>query len=236
MGVHLRHLAAGHPAQAVEVVQQRVPVDPAGHRQPGGRWRRLVGRQRPYGVQPPEPPREHRLPGPGVPRVEAALEAHVKDRSGALDLGDRRQCARQIQGDRLLAEDRKPGACCPTDQFGVGRRGRRDHHGVHAPAEDLVHPWGGRLAQPVRELLGTRVVRVRQDQGSDLAVTAECVRMNGAYAARPDDPDAHETKVRCGPGAVNAYVRTTELHNFPSTGHGATLGPCRNQKWTRPCS
>ncbi|GGX22216.1 hypothetical protein GCM10010297_49230 [Streptomyces malachitofuscus] len=63
---------------------------------------------------------------------------------------------------------------------------------------------------------------------------AECVGVNGADAARTDDPDAHGNKVGPASLPVNAYVRTTELHNFPSTAHGATLGPCRNQKWTRP--
>ncbi|GAA4970251.1 hypothetical protein GCM10023257_02700 [Streptomyces hyderabadensis] len=65
-------------------------------------------------------------------------------------------------------------------------------------------------------------------------MAAERVGVNGADAARTDDPDAHGIKVGSQPLPVNAYVRTIELHNFPSSAHGATLGPCRNQKWTRP--
>ncbi|GGQ76344.1 hypothetical protein GCM10010261_16500 [Streptomyces pilosus] len=63
---------------------------------------------------------------------------------------------------------------------------------------------------------------------------AECVGVDGADTARTDDPDAHGIKVGPAPAPVNPYVRTTELHDFPSTAHAATLGPCRNQKWTRP--
>ncbi|GAA3500667.1 hypothetical protein GCM10019016_077740 [Streptomyces prasinosporus] len=66
-------------------------------------------------------------------------------------------------------------------------------------------------------------------------VPAECVGVNGADTARTDDPDAHGNKVGLAPLPVNAYVRTTELHDFPSTAHADTLAPCRNQKWTRPC-
>ncbi|GAB2815239.1 hypothetical protein GCM10027073_53890 [Streptomyces chlorus] len=65
---------------------------------------------------------------------------------------------------------------------------------------------------------------------------AECVGVNGADTARTDDPDAHGNNLRPAPLPVNPYVRTTELRHFPSTTHGATLGPCPNQEWTRPCS
>ena len=51
-------------------------------------------------------------------------------------------------------------------------------------------------------------------------MAAERGRVKGADTARPDESDAHGNKV--GPRTarhVNAFVRTIELHDFPSTIH-----------------
>ena len=61
----------------------------------------------------------------------------------ALDLAQGRQGARQVQGDRLLAEGGQPGPGRPGDEIRVGRGGRGDHDGVHPRAEDLVGGGGG---------------------------------------------------------------------------------------------
>ncbi len=105
-GVDLRHLAARHPPHHVEVVHQAVPVEPAGDRQVRGRRRRRVGRQGPYGVQPPQASRPHRLTGRGVPGVEPAHEADLQRRTGLRD---------RVQG---------RAACCPGRGRSASRRRR----------------------------------------------------------------------------------------------------------------
>ena len=71
-GVHLDDLAAGDPADRVEVVHAAVPEDAAGHLDVSARRRRRVQGGRPDGVHPAELAGLDRGAGGGECRVEAA--------------------------------------------------------------------------------------------------------------------------------------------------------------------
>ncbi len=212
-GVHLAHLPARHPAQDVEVVHEAVAVQPAGEREVGGGRRGRVRGGRPHGVQPAEPPLRHRRPRLAVPRVEAPHEAELEHAARRLDLRQGGQRAGQVQRDRLLAEDRQPGAGRSRDEPGVGRGRRTDHHGVGQPpgparpGEQVLHrdgrrpgPYGG-----ARRPFG---VRVRQQQGVHDRVAAQRLRMECADPSRSDQSDAHGPKVSSARSSCQAFVLT----------------------------
>ena len=163
-GVDLDDLAAGHPADDVEVVHAAVAEDAAGDGHIGRRRRRRVEGGGPYRVQPAELAAGHGRAGRLEGGVEAALVADLDRDAGRLHPPLHLEALGHRAGDRLLAEHGQAGLDRGQDERRVGvGRGRHD---------DAVDPRGqqrrravGRLgAEPAGDLGGDGRDGVGDDQ------------------------------------------------------------------------
>lgn len=155
-------------------------------------------------MQPAQRPGPYEIAGRAVTGVEAAHEAQLQDGARGVDIGQGAQRALEVQCDRLLAEGGQSGPRGAADQVGVGGGGGGDDDGVHAPGEDLVHRGGGRGARTVGDVCGSGRVRVGDDQGADLAMAAQHLRVEGADTAGADKSDAHGPQGGLRPVAMSS--------------------------------
>ena len=129
-GEHLGHRALHHVVRHVEVVDDHVKEDAAADGDVLGRWGGGVAAGDPQDVQVADRtvghPVAHRL----VPRVEAAVEADHERDARLLDGRQRAVHLREVEADRLLAEDRLAGLGRRDDQVDVGVGARADRHRV----------------------------------------------------------------------------------------------------------
>ena len=126
--VHLDDLAAGDVAGHVEVVHGHVEEDPAGHLDVADRRRGGVAAGDPHEVDRADHATGDGVAHRAVGRIEPAVEPDLQPGAGGGDGGEGPVDLGQVEGDRLLAEDRLAGAGGGDEQvdMGVGARADRD--------------------------------------------------------------------------------------------------------------
>ncbi len=162
-GVQLSDLLAGHPAERVEVVDRGVAEEPSGDRDVGIRGRLVVVGDEADQVDGAQFTALHHPAGLPVGRVEPALEADLDGRSCRLDLVDQSDGLVEVEGERLLAEDRQAPVHGHRHEpsVGVGRGGHE--HGV-GRVESLLGTRGHAASDRFRGLPGAGRVDVGDDQ------------------------------------------------------------------------
>ena len=151
--VDLDDLAAGHPSQRIEIVDEAVDVDSSRSRQELAGGGRLIERPHVHAAQLADLPGRQARPRQRVAGIEVPLEPDMDGHAGVLGGRVRTQRTVQIQGDGLLAEDGDAQRARAVDEFRVGIGGRGDDQAIEIRrGEKFVH--GPHL--DIERLAGTR--------------------------------------------------------------------------------
>ncbi len=130
-------------------------------------------------------------PGLAVRGVEAALEADLERDAGGLDVLHHPAGLVQLQGDRLLAEDRQPAVGAGPDEGGVGVGGGRDDHRL-GPVQRRVDRLHGAGADGRGDGRRPGRVDVGDEQLRDAGVGLQEPGVEGADPAGAQERDAHQ--------------------------------------------
>ena len=157
-GVDLGDLAAGDPADRIEVMHAAVTEHAT------RRGAHAAGHDvRPAAAQPGIRARPRCFTCRDVPGVEAALEAYLHYGRVPARPCDHFHGTLDVRGDRLLAENREARLHTADDELGVRVRRRGDHQGVNTAVKQRAGGAGQLNAEPLRDRTGTRRIGIRND-------------------------------------------------------------------------
>ena len=214
--MHLDHRLADQPRHRVQIVDEQVPVDPAGGRQVGRVGWSRVHRQRPHQVDGAQLTGHDPTLQLGDRRVEPALETDQHRHPAGLDLLDHAQHRDQVAGQRLLAQCWDAGLQAALQHRSVTRRRGGDQHAVRGQRlVQVVHrpdrrgsPGRGQAGRQLGRPAGHRVVQqhlrdVRDGGQVDRVHAADPAGAGHRYPHRrltsePAAPDQRSERARGG--------------------------------------